>query len=253
MPHRFISATDKPVQVLVIDDDAEFAWMVVELLWQADMQAWHAETAAAGLAELDRRSPDVLLLDVMLPDADGFEVCRQLRAAGRDLTILMLTARGDPVDRVRGLEIGADDYLGKPFEPRELVARVRVLARRARKTQAQVQAVAQAQASAEPPSQLLFDGLSIDLLTRRVSAGGVPIALSTIEFKLLAALAAQPGQPLSRETLARAVQPGSYMPQDRAVDVQVARLRKKLRAAMDGDDWIHTSRGEGYMFIPAAR
>jgi two-component system phosphate regulon response regulator OmpR len=253
MPHPFPSAADKLVQVLVIDDDAEFAWMVVELLWQADMQAWHAETATTGLAELDRRPPDVLLLDVMLPDANGFEVCRRLRAAGRELPILMLTARGDPVDRVRGLEIGADDYLGKPFEPRELVARVRALARRARKGQAQAQALVQAQAAAESPSQLLFDGLSIDLLTRRVSASGMAISLSTIEFKLLAALAAQPGQPLSRETLARAVQPGSYMPQDRAVDVQVARLRKKLRAAMDGDDWIQTSRGEGYLFIPVAK
>jgi len=253
MSHRFPSATDEPVQVLVIDDDAEFAWMVVELLWQADMQAWHAETASTGLAELDRRPPDVLLLDVMLPDANGFEVCRQLRAAGRELPILMLTARGDPVDRVRGLEIGADDYLGKPFEPRELVARVRALARRVRKAQAQVQAVVQAQTSTETPSKLLFDGLSIDLLARRVSAAGAPVALSTIEFKLLAALAAQPGQPLSRETLARAVQPGGYMPQDRAVDVQVARLRKKLRAAMAGEDWIQTSRGEGYLFVPGAR
>jgi two-component system phosphate regulon response regulator OmpR len=143
---------------------------------------------------------------------------------------------------VRGLEIGADDYLGKPFEPRELVARVRALARRAR----------QAQAPTEPGSLLLFDGLRIDLLSRRVSAAGVPVSLSSIEFKLLATLAARPGQPLSRETLARAVQPGSYVPQERAVDVQVARLRKKLRAAMAGEDWIQTARGEGYLFIPAA-
>jgi two-component system phosphate regulon response regulator OmpR len=159
------------------------------------------------------------------------------------------------VDRVRGLEIGADDYLGKPFEPRELVARVRALARRSRQAQPPAQApqALPAPAPSDAATILLFDGLSIDLLARRVSAAGVLVALSTIEFKLLAALAAQPGQPLGRDALARAVQPGSYMPQYRAVDVTVARLRKKLRAAMGGADWIQTSRGEGYLFMPGAQ
>jgi DNA-binding response OmpR family regulator len=147
---------------------------------------------------------------------------------------LMLTARGDPIDRVLGLEIGADDYLGKPFEPRELVARVRALARRHR--------------TAERRTVLRFGELAIDLLGRRVTCAGVVLALTSTEFKLLAALAAQPGRPVTREALSAAVQPGSYMPLDRAVDVQVARLRKKLSASPGGADWIDTVRGEGYVF-----
>jgi DNA-binding response OmpR family regulator len=229
---------ERPFKVLVIDDDAEHAWLVVELLWQAGMQAWHAETAAAGLVEMSRRPPDVLLLDVMLPDATGLELCAQLRAQGQDLPILMLTARGDPIDRVLGLEIGADDYLAKPFEPRELVARVRALARRRR-----IEPV-------QPDAQraLHFDGLSIDLVARSVSFEGQPVLLSTTEFKLLACLAGAPGVAMGREALSQAVQPGNYLPLDRAVDVQVARLRKKLRAAMGGEDCIQTARGEGYLF-----
>jgi DNA-binding response OmpR family regulator len=148
--------------------------------------------------------------------------------------VLMLTARGDPMDRVLGLEIGADDYLGKPFEPRELVARVRALARRSRQ--------------AERRTQLRFGELNIDLLGRRASWGSQPLSLTSIEFKLLAALAAQPGRTVARETLSAAVQPGSYVPLDRAVDVQVARLRRKLRAVPGGIDWIETVRGEGYVF-----
>jgi DNA-binding response OmpR family regulator len=162
------------------------------------------------------------------------DLCRRLRAQGSDLPVLMLTARGDPIDRVLGLELGADDYLGKPFEPRELVARVRALARRRR--------------AAEQRSMLRFGELNIDLLTRRATYAGVPLALTGTEFKLLCALAQQPGVPMGREALSAAVQTGNYMPLERAVDVQVGRLRKKLRAAPGGRDWIETLRGEGYVF-----
>jgi DNA-binding response OmpR family regulator len=140
---------------------------------------------------------------------------------------------------VLGLEIGADDYLGKPFEPRELVARVRALARRHR--------------ASTQRTTLRFGELLIDLMARRAHLSGQPLALTSTEFKLLAALAAQPGLTLDREALSAAVQPGSYMPLDRAVDVQVARLRKKLQlAAPGGMDWIETVRGEGYVFIGRA-
>ena len=225
---------DDRLRVLLIDDDHELAGMVVELLQREGVRAEHAATGAAGLAALKGAEPDVLLLDVMLPDANGLDLCRRLRAEGCELPILMLTARGDPMDRVLGLEIGADDYLGKPFEPRELVARVRALARRSRQ--------------AERRTQLRFGELIIDLLGRRASWGSQPLSLTSIELKLLAALAAQPGRTLSRETLSAAVQPGSYVPLDRAVDVPVARLRRKLRAAPGGLDWIETVRGEGYVF-----
>ena len=170
----------------------------------------------------------------MLPDANGLDVCRRLRETGHDLPVLMLTARGDPFDRVLGLELGADDYLGKPFEPRELVARVRALTRRLQ--------------SATRRTQLRFDGLTVDLLARRATCQNEPLALTSIEFKLLVALASRPGISLSRQELSAAVQPGSYMPMDRAVDVQVARLRKKLKPAPDGREWIETVRGEGYVF-----
>ena len=225
---------DDRVSVLLVDDDTELAAMVAELLEREGMDVACADTAGAGLAALRSAPPDVLLLDVMLPDANGLDLCRRLRAEGVEVPILMLTARGDPIDRVLGLEIGADDYLGKPFEPRELVARVRALARRLR--------------FAERRNVLRFGELSIDLLSRKALCAGVALALTSTEFKLLAALAAQPGQSITREALSAAVQPGSYMPLDRAVDVQVARLRKKLSAAPGGLDWIETVRGEGYVF-----
>lgn len=220
--------------VLMVDDDAELAAMVAELLQAQGMRVHCAGTATQGLADLARLSPDVLLLDLMLPDANGLDLCRRLRASGHELPVLMLTARGDPFDRVLGLELGADDYLGKPFEPRELVARVRALARR--------------QHAAARRIQWRFDGLTLDLLARRAQCQGVELALSSTEFKLLLALASQPGVCVSRQALSAAVQPGNYVPMDRAVDVQVARLRKKLSAAPGGRDWIETVRGEGYVF-----
>jgi DNA-binding response OmpR family regulator len=230
--------TDERVSVLLVDDDAELASMVMELLQREGMHTEHAATGHAGEAALQRVAPDVLVLDVMLPDANGLDLCRRLRAEGADVAILMLTARGDPIDRVLGLEIGADDYLGKPFEPRELVARLRALVRRRR--------------SAERRTLLRFGELTLDLVSRRASCAGVSLALTSTEFKLLSALAAKPGQAISRDELSAAVQPGSYMPLDRAVDVQVARLRKKLRSAPGGHDWIDTVRGEGYVLTGRA-
>lgn len=153
------------------------------------------------------------------------------------LGIVMLTARGDPLDRVLGLEIGADDYLPKPFEPRELVARVRALLRR--------QAPGRADAST-----LRFEGLSVDMLKREARAGQSVVALTSVEYKLLVALARVPGQPLSRTELSAAVQQGGYRPLDRTVDVQVARLRRKLAEASPGSEWIATVRSEGYVFVP---
>jgi DNA-binding response OmpR family regulator len=223
--------------VLVVDDDGELAAMLAERL---GMEGWAVQTVLTGgdgSRALAEQLPDAVVLDVMLPDANGFDLCRRWRAQYPALGIVMLTARGDPMDRVLGLEIGADDYLGKPFEPRELVARLRALLRR--------QLPARADAA-----RLRFEGLTIDLIKREVVAGSRVVPLSSVEFKLLVALARVPGQAIDRDTLNAAVQPGRYKPQDRTVDVQVARLRRKLREASPGTDWIDTVRGEGYVFVP---
>jgi len=226
----------KPL-VLMVDDDAELSGMVCELLEREGWAVHAVLTAGDGERALSQWRPDAVLLDVMLPDANGFELCRRWRAAHPGLGIVMLTARGDPMDRVLGLEIGADDYLPKPFEPRELVARVRALLRR------------QAPGRADAP-QLRFDGLTIDLLKREVLVGSAAVSLTSVEYKLLTALARTPGQPLTREQLSDAVQSGGYKPLDRTVDVQVARLRRKLAEAAPGAEWIDTVRGEGYVFVP---
>ena len=226
----------KPL-VLMVDDDAELSGMVVELLAREGWATRTVLTAGDAARVLVHERPEVVLLDVMLPDANGFELCRRWRAEHPALGIVMLTARGDPLDRVLGLEIGADDYLPKPFEPRELVARVRALLRR--------QAPGRADAA-----RLRFEGLTIDLLRREVLAGEQAVGLTSVEYKLLVALARAAGSPLSREQLSEAVQSGGYKPQDRTVDVQVARLRRKLSEASPGREWIDTVRGEGYVFVP---
>jgi len=233
--------TEHP-KIMMIDDDVELSAMTSELLLREGMLTQCAATAVIGISALAVYRPDILLLDLMLPDANGMDICRRLREAGNDLPILMLTARGDPMDRVLGLELGADDYLGKPFEPRELVARIRALLRRGRATANR--------------TQLRFDGMSIDLMMRRVTCNDKKnpaetpqiLQLTSNEFKLLIALAGQPGVIVARETLSAAIQPGAYMPLERAVDVQIARLRKKLRVAPSGREWIETIRGEGYVF-----
>jgi two-component system phosphate regulon response regulator OmpR len=226
----------KPL-VLMVDDDAELSGMVGELLAREGWAVHAVLTAGDGERALAHWQPEAVLLDVMLPDANGFDVCRRWRAAHPTLGIVMLTARGDPMDRVLGLEIGADDYLAKPFEPRELVARVRALLRR------------QAPGRADTP-HLRFEGLTIDLLKREVLTGAQAVALTSVEYKLLIALARTPGRPLSRAQLSEAVQSGGYKPLDRTVDVQVARLRRKLAEAAPGNEWIDTVRGEGYVFVP---
>jgi DNA-binding response OmpR family regulator len=225
----------KPL-VLVVDDDAELSAMVVELFLREGWAVHTVLTGGDGERALSRQRPDAVLLDVMLPDANGYDLCRRWRAAHPGLGLLMFTARGDPMDRVLGLEIGADDYVAKPFEPRELVARVRALLRRQTPGRAD-------------SAMLRFEGLSIDLLRREVLADTRVVSLTSIEYKLLAALAAAPGRALGREALSEAVQSGSYKPQDRTVDVQVARLRRKLREASPGTDWIDTVRGEGFVFV----
>jgi DNA-binding response OmpR family regulator len=223
--------------ILVVDDDAELSSMLVELFGREGWATHTVLTAGDGERAVHERQPDLVLLDAMLPDGNGFDLARRWRAQHPALALVMLTARGHPMDRVLGLEIGADDYLPKPFEPRELVARVRALLRRTSPGRAE-------------RALLRFAGLSIDLVQREVTASGNGVALTSVEFKLLVALARQPAVALSREALSDAVQAGGYQPQERTVDVQIARLRRKLREASPGAEWIDTVRGEGYVFVP---
>jgi len=244
---RAIDATHLPAAatttVLLIDDDAELAGLLGQLFAREGMLLRHAARGAEGvsIATEGGTPPDLVLLDLMLPDVGGIDVFRALRDAASRLPVIMLTARGDPVDRVVGLELGADDYVAKPFDPRELVARVRAVLRRA--------AVAEPSADAVG-TRRVFGAAVLDLAARTFSVGEREVPLTAIEFRLLVELATHAGQARSREALTRAGQVGNYRPLERAVDVQIARLRRKLRAIDASAPWIATERGEGYRWAP---
>ena len=229
------------VSVLLIDDDVELVRLLAQLFTREGMALRSATTGAAGLDGLNP-APSLVLLDLMLPDMHGKEVFRRLRERMPELPVIMLTAKGDPLDRVIGLELGADDYVPKPFDPRELIARVRTVLRRSR---------AGVDAARNTTATLLrFGKLALDTSARTLTADSVEVPLTSIEFRLLLALIKHPGVALSRESLTRAAQVGNYRPLDRAVDVQIARLRRKLRQADTGAQWIVTARGEGYVWAP---
>jgi DNA-binding response OmpR family regulator len=224
-------------KILLVDDDAELTEMLASYFNAEGFDVTVAGSREQAWEAMSASRPDLLVLDLMLPDGNGLHLCRRIRADDAVLPVLILTARGDPLDRVLGLELGADDYLSKPFEPRELLARVRALLRRA------------GVHGETAASHIVFGQFELDLNQRQLHVGPTEIALTTIEFKLLCALLQTPNRAVSRQALAAAVQPGSYRPLDRAVDVQVTRLRKKLREASNGRDVIHTVRGEGYALV----
>lgn len=231
--------------VLIVDDDAE----IQELLtWLISQQGWEARSALTVL-EADRliqsRTPDVVVLDLMLPDASGLDALRRWKSAHPGLPVLMLSARGELGERVQGLEMGADDYLPKPFAAIELVARVRALLRRAPPSELTTEPL-------DSGTELSFPGLKIDLIRREVLADESSVMLTRVEFRLLVALASRPGETLPREALHAAIQPGKYRPLDRTVDVQVLRVRRKLQTAAPGTEWIRTVRGVGYVFLPGS-
>ncbi len=242
-----LSATSA-LSVLVIDDDAELVRLLAQLFLREGIALRSAGTGTAGLESLSD-APSLVLLDLMLPDMHGKEVFRRLRERMPELPVIMLTAKGDPIDRVIGLELGADDYLPKPFDPRELIARVRTVLRRARS----------ASAATKPDTAatlIRFGKLVLDTRARTLTAESgevsLEVPLTNIEFRLLLELVNHAGVALSRESLTRAAQVGNYRPLDRAVDVQIARLRRKLRRADDCAQWIVTARGEGYVWAPPA-
>ncbi|MDM0010831.1 response regulator transcription factor [Variovorax sp. J22P168] len=217
-------------RILLIDDDAHLGAPLASYFARFDFQLDSASRPSVGLAMLRSQAYDAAILDVMLPEMDGFALCREIRRES-DIPIVMLTARGDVMDRVVGLELGADDYLPKPFEPRELVARVQTILRRQRAVPAPAAA-----------SLHRFEGLSIDLDRREVLRHGEPVELTGTEFDLLALLAGHPGRVWSRDDILNHLRGHEAELNTRAVDIVVSRLRRKLEPL----DCIKTLRNAGY-------
>ena len=220
-------------RILLIDDDSRLAAMVSEYLGAAGYRVTIASNGMHGLEQLGAAPFDALVLDLSLPDMDGLDVCRRLRARS-DLPVLMLTARGDAMDRIVGLEIGADDYLPKPFEPRELLARIKALLRRANR---QVR-----------DSLLRFGRLEIDRDARAVRVEGKERAITSFQFALLVALAENAGRVLSREALMDLMKGEKLEAFDRSIDVHVSRIRAVIEDDPKKPRRIITVRGAGYVF-----
>jgi two-component system phosphate regulon response regulator OmpR len=222
-----------PQRILLIDDDVSLGQMVADYLAGAGFRVAAAPTAREGEQRLKRESFDLLILDLMLPDADGLDLCRRIRQSS-DLPILMLTARGDAMDRVVGLEIGADDYLPKPFEPRELLARLRAILRR--------------KSGPAPRDVLRFGRLEIDRGAHRARLDGNDCMLTSHQFALLDALAGHAGRVMSRDALMDLLKGEASETFDRSVDVHISRIRAAVEDDPKKPRRIITVRGAGYVF-----
>jgi two-component system, OmpR family, response regulator len=218
-------------RVLLIDDDTRMYELLAQYLGQNGITVTHAPDGGRGLAALEAGAYDAVLLDVMMPGMDGLEVCRRIRAKST-LPVLMLTARGDETDRVVGLELGADDYLAKPFSPRELLARLRAVLRRAQ--------------PASVAEKLESSGVSIDVSAREVRSGGKLVELTGLEFDLLVALVRRAGRVIPRDALLGEAGRSDTVVGERTVDVHISHLRQKL--GDEGSRLIKTVRGVGYLF-----
>jgi DNA-binding response OmpR family regulator len=226
--------------LLLIEDDHRLAQMVGEYLVQSGFAVRHAPTGAQGLELLQSQVPDMVLLDLMLPDMDGLEVCRRIRSLPSSLgqtPVLMLTAKGDPMDRIVGLELGADDYLPKPFEPRELLARIRAVLRRHAPSE-----------TAASKQSLTFGSLTLDRDSRIVSVRGNPCDLTAYQFDLLWVLAERAGRVLSRDQIMEAVRGRELEAFDRSIDVHMGRIRAAIEDDVKEPKRILTVRGVGYVF-----
>jgi DNA-binding response OmpR family regulator len=229
-------------KILVVDDDARLRDLLVRYLTEQGFQV----QALADARELDKRlqrdPPHLLVLDLMLPGEEGLAVCRRLRGSGETVPIIMLTAKGEDVDRIVGLEMGADDYLPKPFNPRELVARIHAVLRR------HTERLAPGAPAAN--GKIAFGPYLLDLATRTLMRGDTPIPLTTGEFSLLKVLATHPRQPLAREKLMLLARGRDHDVFDRAIDVQISRLRKLVEPDPSTPRYIQTVWGFGYVFVP---
>jgi len=223
-------------RLLVVDDDAELCQLVTRYLTREGFEISWAPNGAAGIQRALAEDYSLILLDVMMPDTDGFDVLRHIRRQS-PTPVLMLTARGDTRDRIRGLEMGADDYLPKPFDPEELVARIRAILRRSRPVS----------------SAIAIGNIELDGGTRTVRRSGRPVDLTTVEFDLLVALMRVAGSTVSREDLVRDVLGRDFSPFDRSIDTHVCNLRRKLGLNEDGGEPIKGVRGAGYLYASPAK
>jgi two-component system phosphate regulon response regulator OmpR len=233
-------------RILLVEDDPRLAEMLTEYLTQAGFRVTHAPTGRLALDLIAAAETDALILDLMLPDMDGLDVCRQLRAVS-DVPVLMLTARGDAIDRIIGLEIGADDYLPKPFEPRELLARLRAILRR----RVDLRHLEQQPGNAKPAAEdhfLRFGRLEIDPAAHSAKLDGVPCELTAYQFDLLLVLARHAGRVLSRDALMDLLKGEPLEAFDRSIDVHMSRIRAAVEDDAKKPRRIITVRGAGYLF-----
>lgn len=233
--------TEQP-KLIILDDDAEFRGMLRQYLSEQGFEVQAVATAEQLDGHLQHKNYDVLILDLMMPGEDGLMVCRRMRMMGQTIPILMLTARGDPVDRIVGLEMGADDYLPKPFNPRELTARLHAICRRQR--------MLHNSATWGNDEVTDFGPFKLDVPSMELRRGNKLIPLSNSEFQLLRVFAANSKRPMSRDHLLEKIKGRDHAAMDRSVDVLVLRLRRKLEAASGDPRYIRTVRGIGYIFVP---
>jgi OmpR family response regulator RpaB len=222
-------------RILLIDDDTQLATLLGQYFEQFDFELESVTRPGQGIALLDQKHYDLVILDIMLPEMDGFEVCKTIRK-DNDIPIIMLTARGEVMDRIVGLELGADDYLPKPFEPRELVARIQGILKRAQPKPS---------AAFGPGTVLSFDTLAIDTGKRIATLENREIALSAMEYQLLLLFASSPQKTFTRDELLNLLKGIDADVYTRSIDIMVSRLRQKLKPL----DLIKTIRGQGYVFV----
>jgi two-component system phosphate regulon response regulator OmpR len=230
-------------KILVVDDDARIRDLLRRYLAQEGFEVLLAEDGKALTRILLRESVDLIVLDLMMPGEDGLSICRRLRSASNPVPIIMLTAKREDIDRIVGLEVGADDYLGKPFNPRELLARIHAVLRRRPTIEAPG-------APSGDDETVTFGPFSFDLGDRTLRKGEEDLPLTTGEFAMLKALVRHPRQPLSREKLAQLARGRDFEPFDRSLDVQVSRLRKLVEVDATSPRYIQTVWGVGYVFVP---
>ncbi len=225
-------------RLLIIDDDVRLSEMLAEYLAPEGIELTAVPTGVQGLRNAQREEYDLIILDVMLPGLSGFDVLKQLREGGSRTPVIMLTARGDDVDRIVGLDLGADDYLPKPFNPRELLARVKAILRRTSET------------DGDEPIELAVGKLRVNLPRREAWLGEQPLKLTNAEFVILVTLMRTPGEVVSREALTRTALGRQLLPDDRSLDTHISNLRRKVGTDPGDDVLIRSIRGSGYVLVP---